>query len=104
MNILIAIIVSLIIGFLLGRYSSKINTNITNKKDSIGRQREEKKNNKEAIVGLMESGNQPLTNNHVEQMLGISDATAERYLQELEEEGIIRQVGKTGRDVFYEKI
>lgn len=104
MDILIAIIVSLIIGFLLGRYSFKINNTISNKKNFIGKQREDKKRNKEAIVGFMESGNQPLTNNHIEQMLGISDATAERYLQELEDEGIIRQVGKTGRDVFYEKI
>ena len=104
MNILIAIIVSLVIGFLLGRYSYKNNIVGSGKKDLIGKQREEKKKNKEAIVGLMESGNQPLTNNHIEQMLGISDATAERYLQELEDEGIIRQVGNTGRDVFYEKI
>jgi len=70
----------------------------------VNGQAEEKKKNMEAILGLMESGNQPLTNNQVEQMLGISDATAERYLDELEREGKIKQVGKTGRDVFYEKV
>lgn len=37
-------------------------------------------------------------------MLGISDATAERYLNELEKEGKVRQVGGTGSGVFYEKI
>jgi Fic family protein len=104
MNVLIITIVSLGVGFLLGIYSYKNNIVGSSKKDLIGKQREEKKRNKEAIIGLMESGNQPLTNNRVEQMLGISDATAERYLHELEDEGIIRQVGKTGRDVFYEKI
>ena len=56
----------------------------------------------EAILGLMESGNQPLTNNHVEQMLGIPESTVTRYFDELEKEGKIKQVGKTGVHVFYE--
>lgn len=103
MNILIIVIISLGVGFLLGKYSANIAKNNT-KNGFIKRQSEEKVRNKEAIIGLMESGNQPLTNNHVEQMLGISDATAERYLQELETEGVVRQVGNTGRDVFYEKV
>jgi len=33
----------------------------------------------------------------------VSDATATRYLEELEKEGFIRQVGRTGRHVYYEK-
>ncbi len=37
-------------------------------------------------------------------MSGISEATATRYLEELEKEGKIKQVGKTGAHVFYEKI
>ena len=69
----------------------------------IEKQAEEKRRNKEAILGILETQS-PLTNNHVEQLLGISDATAERYLQELENEGKVRQVGKTGKYVFYELI
>jgi len=37
-------------------------------------------------------------------LLEISDATATRYLDELEEEGLIKQVGKTGVSVYYKKI
>ena len=70
----------------------------------IEKQAKEKEENKEAILGLMESGNQPLTNNHIEQMLGIPDSTATRYLDELEKEGKVRQVGKTGQSVYYSKI
>ena len=70
----------------------------------IARQKQEKERDKEAILGLMESGNQPLTNNHIEQMLGIPDSTATRYLDELEKEGKVRQVGKTGQSVYYSKI
>jgi len=42
-----------------------------------------------------------ITNNEVEQLLEISDATATRYLQQLEEEGKIKQVGRAGKGVFY---
>jgi len=44
-----------------------------------------------------------VANNDVEKLVGVSDTTAERYLDELEKEGKIRQVGKTGRFVYYEK-
>ena len=37
----------------------------------------------------------------VADLLGISRATAFRYLEELEKEGLIMQVGKTGREVEY---
>ena len=69
----------------------------------IDRQAEEKKRNKEQILGILETQH-PLTNNHVEQLLGISDATATRYLEELEREGKVRQVGDVGKGVFYEKV
>ena len=69
----------------------------------IGRQAEEKKRNKEALLGILETQT-PLTNNQVEQLLGVSDATATRYLEELEKEGKIRQVGTTGQAVYYEKV
>ncbi|MBI2674469.1 MAG: winged helix-turn-helix transcriptional regulator [Candidatus Yanofskybacteria bacterium] len=42
-----------------------------------------------------------IKNNEVEELLGVSDATATRYLDELENEGLLEQVGKIGQDVFY---
>lgn len=69
----------------------------------IDKQAAEKEENKKRILGILETQS-PLTNNHIEQLLGISDATATRYLDELEKEGKVRQVGKTGRHVYYEKI
>lgn len=44
-----------------------------------------------------------ITNDDVEQELGVSDATATRYLDELEKRGEIQQVGTTGAGVYYEK-
>jgi len=45
-----------------------------------------------------------ITNDEVEKLLGVSNATAERYLNELEKEGKLKQVGNTGKSVYYEKI
>ncbi|MEZ4156877.1 MAG: hypothetical protein R3B52_02830 [Candidatus Paceibacterota bacterium] len=43
-----------------------------------------------------------ITNNHIEMLLGVSDATATRYLDELEKRGKLKQVGSEGRGVKYE--
>jgi len=42
-----------------------------------------------------------ITNNDVESLLKVSDATATRYLDELEKEGRIQQIGTKGRSVYY---
>ncbi len=45
-----------------------------------------------------------ITNDEVEKFMHVSDATATRYLSQLEKEGKIKQSGKTGKHVFYSKI
>ena len=52
----------------------------------------------------MFEGQGRVANNDVEKALGVSDATATRYLDELEKQGLIRQVGKEGKYVYYEKV
>ena len=42
-----------------------------------------------------------ITSKNVGKLLDVSGATARKYLNELEEEGKIKQIGKTGRDVHY---
>lgn len=44
-----------------------------------------------------------ITNNQVEKLLHVSDATATRYLNELEKRGKLTQHGKTGHAVTYTK-
>lgn len=67
------------------------------------KQTREKKENKRKILEFFES-REKVTNDEIENLLEISDATATRYFDELEKEGRIRQVGRTGRHVYYEKI
>lgn len=47
--------------------------------------------------------NSKITNDEVEKFLHVSDATAERYLNILEKENKIKQIGKTGKAVLYQK-
>lgn len=57
----------------------------------------------EKILGLLEKRTS-ITNDEVEKLLHVSDATATRYLSTLEKEGKIKQTGKTGKSVSYSKI
>ena len=92
-----------IFGVIVGGFGVWVFTSQNKKESLIERETKEKEKNKQSILGILETQT-PLTNNHVEQLLGISDATATRYLEELEKEGKIRQVGKTGRYVYYERV
>ncbi len=43
-----------------------------------------------------------VSNKDIRNSLGVSEASATRYAEELETENKIKQTGKTGRSVFYE--
>ena len=45
-----------------------------------------------------------ISNDDVQKLLYVSDATATRYLNILEQGGKIKQTGRTGKSVFYSKI
>jgi predicted HTH transcriptional regulator len=79
---------------------------LVHRKKSIGiatyvaKQKNEKEARKEKILEMIrEKGN--VTNNDIETVLGVSDASATNYLQELEREDKIEQVGERGRFVSY---
>jgi len=61
-----------------------------------------KKAKLEKIMAALNTKNK-ITNNEVEKLLHVSDATAERYLSTLVKEGKIIQVGKQGKGVLYIK-
>ena len=66
---------------------------------NLKRQQAKKQAKGEILKLLKEKEN--ISNNDVERLLSVSDATATNYLQELENEGRIVQIGKTGRSVSY---
>jgi len=66
----------------------------------INAQKEQKERGKQQIINMLSTKPQ-IQNNDVEKLLGVSDATATNYLQELEDEGKIKQIGEVGRGVSY---
>jgi len=64
---------------------------------------------KENIVNLenfiaQKQVGEKITNDDAQNLLKVSDATAERYLQELEQKGLLKQEGEIGQSVYYLKI
>jgi len=62
--------------------------------------KKQKQEGKTQILKVLKE-KEKITNNDVEKLLNVSDATATNYLQELEDEGRIKQIGKTGSGVYY---
>lgn len=61
---------------------------------------EKRRKNLERVLELARQKGE-IANDDVERILDVSNATAERYLQELEEQSKLVQVGTTGRNVLY---
>lgn len=62
---------------------------------------EQKRQNLEKILALTKEKTE-VTNDDVQYSLHVSNATAERYLHELESEGKLIQIGQVGRAVKYQ--
>ena len=91
-----ALIAVAIVGIVLGMYLARHNK--TN--SLIDQQAEVKTANKEKILEFVQT-NEKIDNSEVEKLTGVSRATAERYLDELEKEGKLTQHGIVGQSVFY---
>ncbi len=94
MTYLVLIIVALA-GIALGMYLAR-----RGKGDLISEQGERKAENKQRILAFVQTHGK-IQNNDVEKLVGVSNATAERYLDELEHERKLTQHGVIGPDVFY---
>jgi Fic family protein len=94
MNYLVLIIVA-IVGIALGAYFARQSGG-----GLLAEQAKKKLENKKKILEFLRE-NGKIQNNDVERLTGVSNATAERYLNELEKEGELIQHGKIGPSVFY---
>lgn len=95
MNYLILAIIALA-GIALGMYIARRKATA----GFIAKQIEQKAANKEKVLAFVQE-HKKIQNNDVEKLASVSNATAERYLDELEKEGRITQHGTIGQGVFY---
>lgn len=102
-NFILGLIIGAVVGYLIGKQSGKGSVNDTAEGDAGGdrtRNLDENLSKLEKHITGMEG---EIRNDDVEKLLGVSDATAERYLQEMENRGLLTQIGKEGRFVYYKK-
>ena len=107
---LIAVIVAFVAGFFLGKKKGSNHQNAGHFSDSeVAAEASEKgratvqrhiAKRKERIMDR-EVRQGRITNDDVEDLFCVSDATARNYLNDLEEEGHLTQHGESGRGVFY---
>lgn len=98
MNILL-ILIGLIIGLALGRLLWHKGSNLSAANAALQARKEA---GKAKVLQLFSSTKPEISNNDVEQSLGVSNATATNYLTELEAEGKLVQLGgEDGRAVRY---
>ncbi len=99
----ITIILILVVGIILGGifHFQKKESGLFLGKWKISKQTKEKEENKRKILEFLNT-NLRIVNDDVEKLVRVSDATAERYLDELEKEGKINQIGKTGHYTYYQ--
>lgn len=93
------LIIGLVVGYLIGKNHSKIIPG----SNALNQQRAEEKQKYLNQILASFSFDDEITNDRVERMLGVSNTSAERYLDELEKAGKLRQVGRTGRSVTYRR-
>ena len=95
MNYIVLIIVALA-GIAIGMYIARRKATA----GYIAKQMEQKTENKQKILTFVQEHGK-IQNNEVEKLAEVSNATAERYLDELEKEGKLTQHGEIGQGVFY---
>lgn len=95
MNYFVLIVVA-VAGVALGMYIARRNATA----GFITKQIEQKADNKQKILAFVQEHGK-IQNNDVEKLASVSNATAERYLNELEKDGKLTQHGSIGQSVFY---
>ncbi len=93
-----------VVGVAIGVYFSRLRSGQVGRRGRaeslIDTQAAEKVQNKAKIMQFVRERGQ-IQNNDVEKVAGVSNATAERYLNELEKEGKLTQHGTIGQNVHY---
>lgn len=94
------ILLCLFLGFIAGYFIGKRNKTETFANDA---ERIKSENIAKLKQYLNNGSDNQINNEDVRKLLNVSDATACRYLDDLEKEGLVKQVGTDGPKVFYQK-
>ena len=93
----IILIIGIFVGVIIALVLSEDDEPVLIKKQSF-----EKKDNLKKITKFVKDKGK-VSNDDVERICKVSNTSAWRYLEELENMGELRQVGESGQSVYYEK-
>jgi len=94
-------LIGIIIGFVAGYFIGKRNKSETFINDA---EKMKSENMTRLNDFITEETDGEINNGDVRKLLNVSDTTACRYLDDLEKEGLIKQVGSDGPKVYYKKV
>lgn len=100
MNLIIGFVVGIIIGGVSGYFIGRRNKAETFVNDAEKLKSENMAKLKEHLNSLSDG---EINNEDVRKLLNVSDTTACRYLDDLEKEGLIKQIGTDGPKVYYKR-
>ena len=104
-NFILGLVIGGIVAYFFFKVFLKADTGRKEREKSLlSEQEEEKLKNLEKLKAYITKLGGKITNDQAQKFLKVSDATSERYLDELEEQGYIKQIGKTGISTYYEKV
>ena len=98
---IITFFLGIIIGYAIARLTggqAKLTTKKSHPQPSQ-KEKEIEERTQKIITYIREKGE--VSNDDIQALLGIADSTATKYLQQLEDKGLITQVGEQGRHVKY---
>ena len=95
-----ALVLGMVFVFVSAYISKIMNRNKVEISDINKERRQKKEEIKTKIIDLLKQKGQ-VKNDEIERLFNVSDSTATNYLEELEKEGKITQIGKEGRSVIY---
>lgn len=100
MNLYIGLAVGIIIGGIVGYFIGKRQNGEAFVNDAERIKNENMAKLKEYLNSETDG---EINNEDVRKLLNVSDTTACRYLDDLEKEGLVKQVGSDGPKVYYKK-
>ena len=96
---LVGVVVGGIVGYLIGVRKAPLDSSASN-----GASEKKNENMTKLREYLKSQEGKQINNFEVRDLLNVSDTTACRYCDDLEKEGLIKQVGTDGPKVFYDKL
>jgi predicted HTH transcriptional regulator len=103
----VAVVILLVVVIILAvalneakKYGTKLTEELVGMSNFTFERSEKRQDNLAKIITLFETDTE-LTNTEVRKLLGVSSRTAVRYMDELEKQNKVMQVGKIGHTVTY---